>query len=94
MNRGPERFDLYPIADKRDAAAALLKLKRTQAGLLQRCRAQATGEKRKPKAGEWYLSGAVVEGYYAIRDLDTEYHIAQLVLVVRVTTEYAEEVIG
>lgn len=37
-----------------------------------------TGEKRCPKAGEWYLSGAIIEAYRAPNDLTTEYHIAQL----------------
>lgn len=44
-------------------------------------RAKATGEKRPPKKGEWYLSGAVIEAYRAKDNLDTSYHIAQLVKV-------------
>lgn len=40
-----------------------------------------TGEKRKPKKGEWYLSGACVAGYRAMNDLSTEYHIAELIKV-------------
>jgi len=38
-----------------------------------------TGEKRSPRKGEWYLSGAVVEAYRAPNDLATEFHIAKLV---------------
>jgi hypothetical protein len=38
----------------------------------------ATGEFRPPKAGEWFLSGAVVEGYRTVVDLDAPYHIAKL----------------
>ena len=38
-----------------------------------------TGEKRCPKAGEWFLSGAVVEAYRTKNDLDTPYYIASLV---------------
>lgn len=38
---------------------------------------RATGEFREPKAGEWFLSGAIVEGYYAPNDLSTKYHIAE-----------------
>lgn len=34
------------------------------------------GEKRAPKKGEFYLSGAIVEAYRAPNDLTTEYHIA------------------
>lgn len=47
-------------------------------------RAEDSGEFRCPKAGEWYLSGANVEAYYASKDLSTPYHIAKLVLI---TTE-------
>jgi len=43
-------------------------------------RAVYTGQKRKPKKGEWYLSGARVSAYMAPNDLDTEFHIARLVL--------------
>jgi len=45
------------------------------------CGAVWTGEKRCPKKGEWYLSGAVVEAYRALNNLTTEYHIAKLVAV-------------
>lgn len=38
----------------------------------------ATGEFRPPKAGEWFLSGAVVEGYKTDNDLDTAYYIGTL----------------
>ena len=38
-----------------------------------------TGEKRPPKAGEWYLSGAKIEAYRAPNDFTSEYHIARLV---------------
>lgn len=38
-----------------------------------------TGEKRPPRRGEFYLSGAIVEAYRAPNDLDTPYHIAVLV---------------
>lgn len=41
--------------------------------------ALSTGEFRPPKKGEWYLSGATVEAYYAPNDLSTPYHIARLV---------------
>lgn len=42
-------------------------------------RAVYMGEKRPPKRGEWYLSGAIVEAYYAPNDLSTPFHIAALV---------------
>lgn len=34
-----------------------------------------TGEHRPPKAGEWYLSGAIPEAWRAPNDLTTPYHI-------------------
>lgn len=59
----------------------------------QDIRAIATGEHRPPKAGEWYLSGAVVEAYHAPNDLGTAYHIAKLVRVeVRVVAEVVADV--
>lgn len=49
-------------------------------------RAIRTGEKRPPKKGEWYLSGAIVEAYRAPKDLTTAYHIAKLVMTKTTTT--------
>jgi len=46
-------------------------------------RAVATGEKRCPKAGEWFLSGAVPGAYRAPNNLSAEYHIARLIRVSR-----------
>jgi hypothetical protein len=43
--------------------------------------AVATGEKRPPRKGEWYLSGADVQAYKAPNDLTTAYHIAKLARV-------------
>ena len=57
----------------------------------QKVKAVATGEKRPPRAGEWYLSGAIVEAYRAPNDLTTPYHIARLVRVRQVVTEVIEE---
>lgn len=39
-----------------------------------------TGEKRPPKKGEWFLSGAIVEGYRAPNDLSSSYLIGKLVV--------------
>ena len=46
-------------------------------------RAVRTGEYRAPKAGEWYLSGAVPTAYRASGDfpIKSEYHILALVAV-------------
>lgn len=38
-----------------------------------------TGEKRPPRKGEYYLSGAIVAAYRAENDLSTEYYIAELI---------------
>ena len=43
--------------------------------------AEYTGEKRPPRGGEWYLSGARIVAYRAPNDLSTPYHIAELVVV-------------
>lgn len=55
-------------------------------------RAKWTGEKRPPKEGEWYLSGAIIEAYRAPINFpsNTEFHIAKIVKVRKV--EYWEEV--
>ena len=50
----------------------------------------ATGEKRPPRKGEWYLSGAIVEAYRAPNDLSTPHHIARLV---RTKTETTTKII-
>lgn len=42
-------------------------------------------EIRKPKKGEWYLSGAVIEAHEAKNDLEDDYHIAEIVIVTPVT---------
>lgn len=41
-------------------------------------RVQATGEFRPPRKGEWYLSGAIVEGYRAVANTSTPFPIGQL----------------
>jgi hypothetical protein len=51
-------------------------------------RAIRTGEMRPPKAGEWYLSGAIPEAYRTKHDLTSNYHILRLVRVhTRTVTE-------
>lgn len=57
-------------------------------------RARATGEKRPPKKGEWYLSGAIVEAYKAPNDLTTAYYIAKIVRIETVTQEVVIEVLS
>lgn len=43
--------------------------------------AVATNQFRTPKAGEWYLSGAIPEAYRAPNDLSIQHRIAKLVVV-------------
>jgi hypothetical protein len=54
-------------------------------------RAIWTGERRPPRKGEWYLSGAVIGAYRAPGHLRTAYDIAEIVRVRVVSTV---EVIG
>lgn len=54
-----------------------------------RLRAKWNGEKRPPKKGEWYLSGAPIDAYQAKSDLDTPYHIAEIY-----DTKEVKEVVG
>ena len=56
-------------------------------------RVRYTGEKRCPKKGEWYISGAIPEGYLAPNDLSDPYHIGVPVRVTVKTIETVEEVI-
>ena len=46
--------------------------------------AKLTGEFRKPKKGEYYLSGGIPEAYRAKNDLSMEYYILRLVKVRRI----------
>jgi hypothetical protein len=48
-------------------------------------RAVTTREFRRPKAGEWYLSGNPAMAYRAPNDLNTEFWILKLVKVQRET---------
>lgn len=45
-----------------------------------------TGEHRPPRAGEWYLSGAIPEGYRAPTDLTQSFDILRIAKVERVAT--------
>ena len=53
-------------------------------------RIQATGEFRCPNKEEWFISGAIPEGYQAPNDLSTPYYIGKLV---KVKTTVVETVI-
>ena len=69
----------YPLVDAPTAAECeLLNVSPRNAAAIV---AISSGEKRPPRAGEWYLSGAIVEAYRAPNDLAAAYHIARLVVV-------------
>ncbi len=53
--------------------------------------AVSTGETRPPRAGEWYLSGAIIEAYRAPSDLSTPHLIAR---IYRVTVTHTWETVG
>lgn len=84
----------YPLADQiNHDEAALFGVERGSGAYQERRRIMAvwTGEKRPPRAGEWYLSGAKIEAYRAWSDLETEYHIARLV---KVETKTVTRIVG
>lgn len=70
MSNAVRRGELYPIAEGE-------KLPKDQERALTRAR--WTGEFRPARKGEWFLSGAVVEAYAVIADVDFPRHIAELV---------------
>lgn len=81
---------LYPLCDylslaEREAlgieSQAPIGYESTPTSPGKKARAVATGEKRPPRKGEWYLSGAIVGAYRAPNDLSTPYQIARVVLV-------------
>ena len=46
-----------------------------------RFKIESTGEYRQPMKGEWYISGAIPEGYKALNDLSVCHQIGRLVEV-------------
>lgn len=76
-----KKGDLFPLASGRQ-------LRKTQD-----LRIQYTGEYRCPKKGEWFLFGAVVEGYPATLDGSCPYHIGRKVRVKVETIETVVEVV-
>lgn len=52
-----------------------------------------TGERRRPKRGEWYLSGAKAEAYRARGDFSSAYQIAKLAKIKVVSTYIVERTI-
>lgn len=77
------RKDYYLLADRHPEASPYYLPANARADDIRprqhELRAQWTGEKRPPKTGEWYLSGAIIEAYRAPNDLETPFHIARIV---------------
>lgn len=71
-----KKGDLFPIASPYSVI-----------GHLKDHRVQYTGEKRYPQKGEWYISGAIPEGYLAPSNLTLgpPMHIGKLVKVKVIT---------
>jgi hypothetical protein len=46
-----------------------------------------TGEFRPPRAGEWYISGAIPLAYRAAGNFSIKFHIAKLVILRKIVTE-------
>ena len=67
---------IYPLADRPTTA------EKKANGFCPKCdiAAALTREYRRPKKGEWYLSGAVPQAWRAPNDLKTEFNILTLVL--------------
>ena len=83
-----------PIASLGLPGGALRKgQKASNEKLIDWLKAVKTGEFREPRKGEWFLSGAIPEAYYALNDLGTKYHILKLVKVRKIVTE-TEVIIG
>ena len=61
-------------------------LRYRKAGGFVQVRAQRTDQYRRPKAGEWFLSGAEPEAYRAYHDLGNCYQIMRLVAMRKVET--------
>jgi hypothetical protein len=61
-------------------------------GARREIKAQWTGEKRCPRKGEWYLSGAIIGAYRAPNDLSQTFHIARLAVTETRTTTTEVEV--
>ena len=67
----------FPLADEPNAAELAVLNVEDRVGV----RAVATGEKRPPRKGEWFLSGSFIEAYRAENDLTPSYDIARLAIV-------------
>jgi hypothetical protein len=90
MGHQKKTTETHYLADTPTAEEAVEVLERTTRpnAVLQAVR---TGEFRAPKAGEWFLSGAIPAAYRAANDLSGEYNILRLVAVYRVVSYEVED---
>lgn len=90
-----KKGDLFPLADHYNGDMRFNSYSSSFLGYkaVASLRARYTGEKRNPKKGEWYLSGAIIEAYQARADMSTPYHIAEIVRIERVITDTIVEVL-
>lgn len=82
---------LTPGASFRDRQQLAIR-SMSQWGRFPKVMAQAVAERRPPKRGEWYLSGAIPEAYRAPNDCTTVCQIVRLVLVEEIVTRTLREV--
>jgi hypothetical protein len=75
------RVHIYDIANLGSLGGGLI----TSGFPGEKIKCVRTGEFRAPRKGEWYLSGAIPEGYRAPNDLATDFHILKLVRVIPMT---------
>lgn len=95
-NKQLKRGELYPLADYHRSNHPLMNPELTAAswGDTGNLRARWNGEKRPPKEGEWYLSGATIEAYRATCDMSEAYPIAEIVRIKRVIADVVTEVLN
>lgn len=70
-----KKGNFYPVGEKTGLVISNLGYP------ANRFQVESTGEFRFPKKGEWFLSGAIIQGYKTQNDLTTSYNIGKLVEV-------------
>jgi len=81
--------DLLPLNLKQSGIGSIVRQDKPSERVL--VRGMRTGECRKPRAGEWFLSGAIPEVHHAQNDLNFSYPICKLVKAKRITIEIPME---
>lgn len=70
--------DLFPIASYYDLAQSRMVHPKE---ILTSFRIEYIGAFREPRAGEWFISGAIPEGYFTNTDLSIRHPIGRLVRI-------------